>query len=205
MLLIRDTKDKQDNIMLLEVKNLKTHFKVGEHGEFTAKAVDGINFNIQEGKTLAIVGESGCGKSQTAFSIMRLLEKNGYNSPESEIIFQGEDLLKKSEPDMQAIRGNSVAMIFQEPMNSLNPLFRVGNQLCEPLILHQKLKRKEARKKALELLKLVGIPAPESRLDNYPHEMSGGMRQRVMIAMALACKPKLLIADEPTTALAATA
>ncbi len=190
--------------MLLEVKNLKTHFKVGENGEFTAKAVDGINLKIEAGKTLAIVGESGCGKSQTAFSIMRLLEKNGYNSPESEILFEGENLLNKPEEEMTTMRGNSIAMIFQEPMNSLNPLYKIGNQLCEPLILHQKLKRKEARKKAVELLQLVGIPAPESRLDNYPHEMSGGMRQRVMIAMALACKPKLLIADEPTTALDVT-
>lgn len=153
---------------------------------------------------MAVVGESGCGKSQTAFSIMRLLESNGYNPEGSEIIFEGENLLAKNDEQMQKIRGNSIAMIFQEPMNSLNPLYRVGNQLSEPLRLHQGMSKPDAYAKALELLKQVGIPAPESRLHNYPHEMSGGMRQRVMIAMALACKPKLLIADEPTTALDVT-
>ena len=188
--------------MLLQVKNLKTHFTVDGGG--VAKAVDGIDFEIQEGRTMAIVGESGCGKSQTAFSIMRLIESNGFHDPASEVLFNDENLMTKTDIQMQKIRGNSIAMIFQEPMNSLNPLYRVGNQLAEPLRLHQDLGKYEARKKALELLEQVGIPAPQSRLDNYPHEMSGGMRQRVMIAMALACKPKLLIADEPTTALDVT-
>lgn len=188
--------------MLLKVKNLKTHFNVDGGG--IAKAVDGIDFKIEEGRTMAIVGESGCGKSQTAFSIMRLIETNGFHDPASQVLFNGDDLMKKTDEQMQKIRGNSIAMIFQEPMNSLNPLYRVGNQLAEPLRLHQSLGKYKAREKALELLKHVGIPAPESRLDNYPHEMSGGMRQRVMIAMALACKPKLLIADEPTTALDVT-
>ncbi len=188
--------------MLLEVKNLKTHFDVGEGR--VARAVDGISFSVQEGRTLGIVGESGCGKSQTAFSIMRLLEKNGSNPGGSEIVFQGEDLLKKTEEEMQQIRGNRIAMIFQEPMTSLNPLYRVGSQLAEPLILHQKMDKHRARKKAVELLKEVGIPAPETRIDCYPHELSGGMKQRIMIAMALACRPRLLIADEPTTALDVT-
>ncbi len=188
--------------MLLEVNDLKTHFNVDGGG--VAKAVDGISLGLEAGRTLAIVGESGCGKSQTAFSIMRLLESNGYHPEGSQILFDGQDLLAKTEEQMQKIRGNNIAMIFQEPMDSLNPLYRVGNQLSEPLKLHQQMTRPEARAEALELLKLVGIPAPESRLDNFPHEMSGGMRQRVMIAMALACKPKLLIADEPTTALDVT-
>ena len=158
--------------MLLEVKNLKTHFDVGEGR--VARAVDGISFSVQEGRTLGIVGESCCGKSQTAFSIMRLLEKNGSNPGGSEIVFQGEDLLKKTEEEMQQIRGNRIAMIFQEPMTSLNPLYRVGSQLAEPLILHQKMDKHRARKKAVELLKEVGIPAPETRIDCYPHELSGG-------------------------------
>ncbi len=188
--------------MLLEINNLRTHFTVD--GGAVAKAVDGISLSLEAGRTLAIVGESGCGKSQTAFSIMRLLEKNGYHPKDSEIRFDEQDLLAKSEEEMQKIRGNRIAMIFQEPMDSLNPLYRVGNQLSEPLKLHQNMKGPQARVEALKLLKLVGIPAPETRLDSYPHEMSGGMRQRVMIAMALACKPSLLIADEPTTALDVT-
>ncbi len=186
---------------LLEVKNLRTHFSLADGR--VARAVDGVNFSVTAGRTLAIVGESGCGKSQTAFSIMRLVEKNG-SHPDGEILFNGDNLLAKSDEEMQSIRGNDIAMIFQEPMTSLNPLFRVGNQLAEPLMLHQKMRAKEARLKGIELLRHVGIPSPESRIDNYPHEMSGGMKQRVMIAMALACRPQLLIADEPTTALDVT-
>ena len=187
---------------LLDVQNLKTHFDLG--GGSIARAVDGVSFSVEAGKTLGIVGESGCGKSQTAFSIMRLVDQNCFHSQDSKIVFNGENLLDKSDGAMQKIRGNDVAMIFQEPMSSLNPLYRVGNQLAEPLILHQNMTSEEARKRGIELLDQVGIPDPESRIDNYPHEMSGGMKQRVMIAMALACKPKLLIADEPTTALDVT-
>ena len=187
---------------LLEVSNLKTHFSVGDG--VIAKAVDGVSFSVKAGRTLAIVGESGCGKSQTAFSIIRLLESNGFHPGDGKVMFKGEDLLGKTEEEMQSIRGNKVSMIFQEPMASLNPLYRVSNQLSEPLIQHQGLSKKEARQRCIELLRLVGIPAPESRVDNHPHEMSGGMRQRVMIAMALACKPALLVADEPTTALDVT-
>jgi peptide/nickel transport system ATP-binding protein len=187
---------------LLEVQNLKTHFRVGD--DVVAKAVDGVNFSVQAGRTLAIVGESGCGKSQTAFSIIRLLESNGYHPDDGKILFNGSNLLEKSEEEMQNIRGNQISMIFQEPMASLNPLYRVSNQLSEPLIQHQGMSKREARERCIDLLRLVGIPAPESRVDNHPHEMSGGMRQRVMIAMALACKPTLLVADEPTTALDVT-
>lgn len=185
----------------LEIKNLKTYFNLTDGR--VARAVDGISFTLEKGRTLAIVGESGCGKSQTAFSMMRLLEKNGFH-PEGEILFNGENLLLKTDEEMQKIRGNSIAMIFQEPMTSLNPLFRIGNQLSEPLMLHQGMDAKTARMKGIELLHHVGIPSPESRIDNFPHEMSGGMKQRVMIAMALACRPQLLIADEPTTALDVT-
>ena len=188
--------------MLLEVKNLKTYFDIGDGR--VARAVDDISFSIKEGRTLGIVGESGCGKSQTAFSMMRLLEKNGFHDKDSQIIFEGIDILKKSEEQMQSIRGNKIAMIFQEPMSSLNPLYRIGSQLAEPLVIHQKMDNARARAKAIELLKEVGIPAPESRIDCFPHELSGGMKQRVMIAMALACRPKLLVADEPTTALDVT-
>jgi len=188
--------------MLLEVKNLRTHFRVGDTG--IAKAVDGTNFFVDAGKTLAIVGESGCGKSQTAFSIMRLLAPNAFHPDGSQILYEGENLLDKTDEQMQKIRGNDIAMIFQEPMNSLNPLYTICNQLSEPLILHQQMDKQAARKRCIELLDMVGIPAPESRIDNFPHEMSGGMKQRVMIAMALACRPKLLIADEPTTALDVT-
>ncbi len=188
--------------MLLTVENLVTHFDLGD-GRI-ARAVDGVSFDIAAGETLAIVGESGCGKSQTAFSIMRLIEQNGFHDPASRIWLNGDDLLKLPEEKMQHIRGNRIAMIFQEPMASLNPLYRVSSQLSEPLRQHQHLGRKEAYNRCIELLRHVGIPSPESRVDNYPHEMSGGMKQRVMIAMALACRPKLLIADEPTTALDVT-
>ena len=186
---------------LLQVKNLKTYFNVGV--DKVARAIDGISFNLEEGKTLAIVGESGCGKTQTAFSIIRLIANNGFH-PSGEIYFNKRKLSNLTELEMQSIRGNDISMIFQEPMTSLNPLYRIGNQLEEPLYQHRKLAKGPARKLAIELLNQVGIPDPHKRLDCFPHELSGGMKQRVMIAMALACKPKLLIADEPTTALDTT-
>jgi peptide/nickel transport system ATP-binding protein len=187
--------------MLLKVDNLRTHFTVG--ADKMAKAVDGVSFNLDQGKTLALVGESGCGKSQTAFSIIRLIAENG-SHPSGNITFDEKELFKFSEKEMRGIRGNDIAMIFQEPMTSLNPLYRIGNQLEEPLRLHKQMEKAQAGKRAVELLDQVGIPDPEKRIDNFPHELSGGMKQRVMIAMALACEPKLLIADEPTTALDVT-
>ncbi len=187
--------------MLLTVENLKTHFHVGRTQ--TAKAVDGISFGIEKGKTLALVGESGCGKSQTAFSIIRLIAENGYH-PSGKVKLENRDLFALSEETMRTIRGNDIAMIFQEPMTSLNPLYRIGNQLEEPLRLHRQLQSGPARQRAIELLDRVGLPDPEKRIDDFPHQLSGGMKQRVMIAMALACEPKLLIADEPTTALDVT-
>lgn len=182
---------------LLEVNDLKTYFKTDDG---VAKAVDGVSFSINHGETLAVVGESGSGKSVTSLSIMRLLPGSGWMAGGS-IIFEGEDLLKKSEGAMRRIRGNDIAMIFQEPMTSLNPVYTIGNQICETIMLHQKKSHREARKRAIEMLDLVGIPEARKRCDSYPHQMSGGMRQRVMIAAALSCNPKLLIADEPTTAL----
>ncbi len=187
--------------MLLEVDNLKTYFRVGLTQ--VAQAVDGISFQLEQGKTLALVGESGCGKSQTAFSIIRLVAENGYH-PSGKILFDQKKLFEQSEEDMRAIRGNDIAMIFQEPMTSLNPLYRIGNQLEEPLRQHRKMQTGAARQRAIELLDHVGIPDPGQRIDDFPHQLSGGMKQRVMIAMALACQPKLLIADEPTTALDVT-
>lgn len=187
---------------ILEIDNLRTYYRTDDQA--VARAVDGVNFRVQSGRTLALVGESGCGKSQTAFSIMRLLDRNGYHPEGSSVRLEGDELLTRSDHEMQHIRGNRMAMIFQEPMASLNPLWRVGNQLSEPLRLHQGLTRSAARERGIDLLRQVGIPDPESRIDNFPHEMSGGMKQRVMIAMALACRPKLLIADEPTTALDVT-
>ena len=186
---------------LLEVKNLKTYFNVGI--DKVARAVDGISFNIEKGKTLAIVGESGCGKTQTAFSIIRLIANNGFH-PSGQVYFNKKNLSNLTQLEMQSIRGNDISMIFQEPMTSLNPLYRIGNQLEEPLYQHRKIAKGPARKLAIELLNQVGIPDPHKRVDYFPHELSGGMKQRVMIAMALACKPKLLIADEPTTALDVT-
>ena len=186
---------------MLRVENLKTHFKVGF--DKIARAVDGISFEIEAGETLAMVGESGCGKSQTALSIMRLIAENGFH-PTGKMFLEGKDLFALREEEMRAIRGNDIAMIFQEPMTSLNPLYRIGNQLEEPLRLHRQMQKGPARKTAIELLDQVGIPDPERRIDTFPHELSGGMKQRVMIAMALACEPKLLIADEPTTALDVT-
>lgn len=180
---------------------MRTYFRVGL--DQVAKAVDGVSFQMEPGKTLALVGESGCGKTQTAFSLIRLIADNGYH-PSGEIFFENQNLAKFSEEEMRAIRGNDISMIFQEPMSSLNPLYRVGNQLQEPLRLHRKMGKKPARQRAIELLDRVGIPDPDKRIDDFPHQLSGGMKQRVMIAMALACEPKLLIADEPTTALDVT-
>jgi len=186
---------------LLEVNNLKTHFRT-ERGKVTA--VDGISFHVDRGEVLAIVGESGCGKSVTAQSILRLFEENGVTTYDGEINFEGKNLLEISVSEMRKIRGNDISMIFQDPLSSLNPVFTIGDQIMEPIMLHQKLSKKEGYKRAIEMLKLIGISAPEQRVHEYPHQISGGMRQRVMIAIALACQPKLLIADEPTTALDVT-
>ena len=186
---------------LLEVRGLRTHFRTAEGG--AVRAVEDVGFDVDEGETLAVVGESGSGKSVTSLSIMRLLPPGIARSAGS-IRFRGVDLLTLSEREMRAIRGNEIGMIFQEPMTSLNPVLTIGHQIGEPLRLHQGAGRAAARERAVELLRLVDIPAPERRIDEYPHQLSGGMRQRAMIAIALACSPRLLIADEPTTALDVT-
>jgi peptide/nickel transport system ATP-binding protein len=185
---------------LLEVENLQTHFRTPEG---VNRAVDGVSFAVEAGETVAIVGESGCGKSVTANSILRLVPQPP-GSIAGAIRFEGRDLLKLSEPAMRKVRGDDISMIFQEPMTSLNPVLTIGRQIAEPLRLHQGLNRKQADQRVVEMLSLVGIAEPRRRAREYPHQLSGGMRQRVMIAIALACRPKLLIADEPTTALDVT-
>ena len=186
---------------LLEVKNLKTWFYTPDG---IVKAVNGISYTLNEGDALGLVGESGCGKSVSAMSLMRLIPTPPGRIVEGEVLFDGRDLLKLSDEGIRRVRGNDIAMIFQDPMTSLNPVLTIGRQIGEALELHKGMNRQSARKRTIELLELVGIPAAGSRHDDYPHQFSGGMRQRVMIAMALSCEPKLLIADEPTTALDVT-
>ena len=186
---------------LLEIKGLQTYFNT-EDG--VAKAVNGVDYHVYKGETLGVVGESGSGKSVTSLSIMRLIPNPPGFIAGGQILFDGKDLLQLSYEEMRKVRGNQISMIFQEPMTSLNPVFTIGNQIMEPIILHEKLSLKDAEDRAVQMLDKVGIPGARNRLNDYPHQFSGGMRQRVMIAMALACDPKLLIADEPTTALDVT-
>ncbi len=187
--------------IIAEIKNLKTYFLTDEG---VVRAVDDVSFSIEKGKTLGIVGESGSGKSITSLSMMRLIQQPPGRIVGGEILFKGSDLLQMSNAEMRNVRGNDIAMIFQEPMTSLNPVIRIGKQISEAIKLHQHLDDAEAKKKTIELLKLVHIPNPEKRYRDYPHQLSGGMRQRVMIAMALSCNPEVLICDEPTTALDVT-
>ncbi len=193
--------NQQPNKLLLSVRNLKTYFHTDDG---IAKAVDGVSFDLIKGETIGIVGESGCGKSVTSLSIMRLFPSPPGKIENGEIIFQDQDLVKLSDEAIRKVRGDRISMIFQEPMTSLNPIFRVGKQLSETFVLHQGLSKKKSWDKSIEMLEMVGIPSPENRVKDYPHQLSGGMRQRVMIAMALSCRPDLLIADEPTTALDVT-
>jgi peptide/nickel transport system ATP-binding protein len=187
--------------VLVELRNLRTHF-------FTdmgvAKSVDGVSYKVRSGETLGVVGESGCGKSVTALSVMGLIPRPPGKIVEGQILFKGRDLVQMDHESLRKLRGNEIAMIFQEPMTSLNPVYTVGNQIMESILNHEGATEQEARERAIKLLEEVGIPSPEQRVDDYPHQMSGGMRQRVMIAMSLACGPELLIADEPTTALDVT-
>ncbi len=187
--------------ILLDVRGLRTYFHVMDG---TVKAVDGVDFSIARGGTVGLVGESGCGKSVTAHSIMRLIDIPPGEIASGEVWFDGRDLLKLSTDKMRHVRGGEIAMIFQEPMTSLNPVFTIGDQISEAVLLHNQTNKKEAMERSIESLRLVGVSAPERRVKQYPHELSGGMRQRAMIAMALSCNPKLLIADEPTTALDVT-
>ncbi|MBW1699908.1 MAG: ABC transporter ATP-binding protein [Deltaproteobacteria bacterium] len=186
---------------LLQIRNLKTYFYTNTG---VARAVDDLNLSVRKGEIVGIVGESGCGKSVTALTILRLIKNPPGRILGGEVSFEGQNLLDLSPQEMRKIRGNKISMIFQEPMTSLNPVYKVGNQISEPFRLHQGLSKREALNRSIEILNLVGIPAAEKRINHYPHQLSGGMRQRVMIAMALSCRPKLLIADEPTTALDVT-
>ena len=186
---------------LIQLKNLTTHFFTPEG---VVKAVERVSFGIDKGRTLGVLGESGCGKSVTALTIMRLIPDPPGKDSGGEDQFEGADLLRLSPAAMRQVRGNEIAMIFQEPMTSLNPVYTIGDQIAEAYVIHQGMNKPEACQQAAEMLRLVGIPAPEKRVHEYPHQLSGGMRQRAMIAMALACRPKLLIADEPTTALDVT-
>jgi oligopeptide/dipeptide ABC transporter ATP-binding protein len=188
-------------VALLEVKGLKTYFFMREGA---VQAVDGVSFSVEKGKTLGIVGESGCGKSVTALSLMGLIPKPPAKIVEGEVLFEGRDLTTLTDRELEDVRGRQIAMIFQDPMTSLNPTFKIGTQITETLRRHFDMSKQDARKRAVELLEEVGIPRAAERLDDYPHQFSGGMRQRVMIAIALSCNPKLLIADEPTTALDVT-
>jgi peptide/nickel transport system ATP-binding protein len=186
---------------LLSVEDLRTHFFTRDG---IVRAVDGVSFTVAPGETLAIVGESGCGKSVTSLSILRLIASPPGRTVGGRVVFEGRDLLQLSAREMRRIRGDAISMIFQEPMTSLNPVLTIGRQIAEVLVLHRGLSRADAERRALDMLRLVHIPEAERRIGQYPHELSGGMRQRVMIAMALACEPRLLIADEPTTALDVT-
>ncbi len=190
-----------ENDLLLDIRGLKTHF-FSEDG--VSPAVDDVDYQVRKGETLGVVGESGCGKSVTALSIMRLIPDPPGKIIAGDILFEGRNLLALSDEEMRKIRGNKISMIFQEPMTSLNPVYTIGNQISETLTLHQGLTKPEALDRSIEMLKLVGIPSPSRRVKEYPHQLSGGMRQRAMIAMALSCNPTLLIADEPTTALDVT-
>ncbi len=189
------------NDEIIKIKGLKTYFHTDDG---VVKAVDGVDFDIRKGETMGLVGESACGKTVTSLSIMRLVESPPGKIEEGEVLYKGENLLKISQKRMRKVRGNEISMIFQEPMTSLNPVFTIGRQLSEVLILHQNMSKNEALDKSEEMIKLVGIPRAREILKGYSHELSGGMRQRAMIAMALSCNPSLLIADEPTTALDVT-
>jgi oligopeptide transport system ATP-binding protein len=190
-----------NEVPILQVKDLRTYFSTDEG---IVKAVDGVSFELRKGETLGIVGESGSGKSVTNLSVINMIPSPPGRIAGGEILYHGKDLLKMPKSEIRQIRGNKISMIFQDPMTSLNPFLRISNQMIETIVLHQGLDKQAAKEKAIEMLKLAGIPSPEKRIDNYPHQFSGGMRQRVMIAMALSCNPEILIADEPTSALDVT-
>jgi oligopeptide/dipeptide ABC transporter ATP-binding protein len=191
----------RDPLPLLSIRDLRTYFRSSDG---IARAVDGVSYDIMPSETVAVVGESGCGKSVTAFSVMRLIPSPPGRIESGQVLLEGRNLLDLTEAQMRAVRGNDVAMIFQEPMTSLNPILRIGDQIAEPLITHKGVTKAEARRLAIDMLDRVGIPSAAARADEYPHQLSGGMKQRAMIAMALVCRPKVLIADEPTTALDVT-